>query len=349
MTGASVVSRLAFVVPQDLTRPTGGNRYDQALRQALVELGAEVELRPVPGSWPVATPGDREQLAGRLVGPYPVLVDGLLACTAPGEVQHAVDRGVRVHVLVHMPLALDPGLSPAQALARDGSERQALRAASGVVATSAWAAADLRARHGLTCVAVATPGAHPAPVAAGSTPPRLRQLAAVCPVKDQLTVVQALALLVDEPWTAELTGALDVAPGYTAAVRAAIDRHRLGDRVRLTGVLTGAALDQAWAATDVLLLPSQAETWGMAVTEALASGIPAVVSRGTGGQEALGAAPHGDLPGAVVEPGSPQALAAAIHHLLGPGAQRARRAALDRRQRLPGWQETARAVQAALA
>jgi glycosyltransferase involved in cell wall biosynthesis len=248
-----------------------------------------------------------------------------------------------------MPLALDPGLSPAVALARDASERQALRAATGVLATSAWAAADLRARHGLTCVPVAPPGVHPAPLAGGSSPPLLRQLAAVCPVKDQLTVLQALALLVDEPWTARLTGALDVDPGYTAAVRAGIARHRLGDRVRLTGALTGAALNRAWEATDILLLPSRAETWGMAVTEALARGIPAVVSRGTGAQEALGATPDGDLPGAVVEPGSPQALAAAIRDLLGPGAERARRAVADRRRELPGWRETASAVRAALA
>ena len=53
------------------------------------------------------------------------------------------------------------------------------------------------------------------------------------------------------------------------------------------GALTGARLDAVWAATDLLLLTSASETFGMVVTEALARGIPAVVTGGTGAVEAL--------------------------------------------------------------
>ena len=48
----------------------------------------------------------------------------------------------------------------------------------------------------------------------------------------------------------------------------------------------------------------------MAVTEGLARGVPAVVGRGTGAEEALGRAPDGAVPGAAVPPGDPDALAA---------------------------------------
>ncbi len=342
------MNRLVFVVPRDLSRPTGGNRYDQALAAALTGLGADVELRPTPGRWPVATPADRAQLARRLAAASPVLVDGLVACGAPDEVAGAVACGGRVHVLVHMPLALDAGLDPGLAASLNTLEGKALRSASGVVATSAWTAADLRARHGQAAVTVAAPGAHPARVAGGSTPPLLRHLAAISPVKDQLTVVEALAQLCGEPWTARLTGAVDVDPAYTARVQATIATYGLTGRVCVTGPLSGDALERAWDATDVLLLPSVAETWGMAVTEALAHGVPAVVGRGTGAQEALGRTPDGDLPGAVVDPGSPRALAAAIRDLIGPGRDQARRAACARRQALPGWRETAEVVREAL-
>jgi glycosyltransferase involved in cell wall biosynthesis len=341
-------TRMVFVVPADLARPTGGNRYDQELAFALEQLGVAVELRAVPGAWPGGCAADLAQLAGALVSPDPVLVDGLLACGAPGQVRDAVRRGCRVHVLVHMPLALDPGLAPRAAAARDAQERAALHAASGVLATSAWTAAHLRARHGLTTVRVATPGTHPTPPATGSTPPLIRQLAAVSPVKDQLTVVAALARARHGSWTAELTGALDVDPAYTAAVRAAVDRHGLCDRIRLTGPLVGGMLEKAWDATDLLLLPSRAETWGMAVTEALGRGIPAVVGRGTGAQEALGRAPDGELPGALVPAGVPEALGAAVLELLGQGRAAARGAALARRQTLSSWRETALAVREAL-
>ena len=59
------------------------------------------------------------------------------------------------------------------------------------------------------------------------------------------------------------------------------------DRIRVTGALTGSALDQRWDAADLLVLPSRVETYGLVVTEALARGIPAIVSAGTGAVEAL--------------------------------------------------------------
>ena len=58
------------------------------------------------------------------------------------------------------------------------------------------------------------------------------------------------------------------------------------------GVLVGQALDQQWDIADLLVLTSRIETYGLVVVEALARGIPAVVSADTGAVEALqGAAP----------------------------------------------------------
>jgi hypothetical protein len=335
---------MVMVVPADLDTPTGGNIYDRSLAVALSDLGAEVEQRPVDGRWPVATSSDRDRLTELLQGDGPVLVDGLLACGAPESVAAAVAAGARVHVLVHLPLALETGLTAAGAAVLEALERQSLHAATGVLATSQWAADDLRKRHDLDTVAVALPGTDPAPAATGSTPPRLLHLATVSPRKDQLGVVEALALVQDLPWTADLVGVLDADPAYTAQVRAAIDRHGLGERVRLTGPAGGATLHAVWDSSDLLLLPSYAETWGMVVTEALARGLPAVVGRDTGAEEALGRTRAGVVPGAVVAPGDPTALAAAVRDLLGSGRERALAAAADRSTELTRWSDTARDV-----
>jgi glycosyltransferase involved in cell wall biosynthesis len=351
------MNALVFVVPAGLDRPTGGNRYDRALIRALRGLGIAVDVRQVVGDWPEAGAPARADLAAALKPGDPgepgdpVLVDGLLACGAPEQVGAAVAAGGRVHVLVHMPLALDVGLPGEVAARRDALERATLRAATGVLATSAWTARDLTHRHRLTDVVVAPPGCDPAPTARGSTPARLLHLAAVSPVKDQLGVVDALARVRDLPWTARLTGDDRVAPDYTAAVRGAVRAHGLGDRVLLTGPLTGQELDAAFDATDLLLLPSRAETWGLVVTEALARGIPAVVSADTGAVEALTGGLPGDpagLPGAAVPAGDPGALAAAVRALLGPDRGRARAAARRRRSSLPTWTDTARTVHTAL-
>jgi hypothetical protein len=344
----SSARRLRIVAPSGLEAPTGGNRYDAALADTLEGLGVVVDRRSAAGRWPAGTAADRERLGGLLTGPDPVLVDGLVACGAPDAVAAAVAAGTPVHVLVHLPLALETGLDPARQDALDALERASLAAATGVVATSRWAAAHLRRHHGLAAVAVATPGTDPAPAATGSTPPRLLQLATVVPRKDQLGVVAALDLVRDLPWTAELAGDVDADPDYTDRVCAAIEAHGLGDRVRLTGPLSGEALEAACDAADLVLLPSRAETWGMAVSEGLARGLPAVVGRGTGAEEALGRGPGGELPGAVVPPGDPVALAAAVRYLLGPGRERAVMAAKARRATLSSWRDTARDVLAAI-
>lgn len=58
---------------------------------------------------------------------------------------------------------------------------------------------------------------------------------------------------------------------------------RLRAPVRFAGFLNQQAIVEAYAASDVLVLPSDArETWGLVVNEAMASGIPAVVSRAVG-------------------------------------------------------------------
>ena len=55
-----------------------------------------------------------------------------------------------------------------------------------------------------------------------------------------------------------------------------------GDRVHFTGVLTGDALSRAYASADVFVMPSDSETLGFVVLEAMASGLPVVAARAGG-------------------------------------------------------------------
>lgn len=55
---------------------------------------------------------------------------------------------------------------------------------------------------------------------------------------------------------------------------------RLGVRLHWRGFLNQSALPEAFAASDALLVPSTWESWGLIVNEALASGVPCVVTSG---------------------------------------------------------------------
>ena len=150
----------------------------------------------------------------------------------------------------------------------------------------------------------------------------------------------------DLPWTCTLVGPLRD-PAYVAAVRGAVARHGLDGRVRLTGPLTGAALDAAYAAADLLVVPSRAETYGMVVTEALARGIPVLASDAGGLPETLGRDPDGRVPGVVVPAGDAAALAAALRGWLidsGAAGRAPAGARTSARPMLHGWEVTARCV-----
>jgi glycosyltransferase involved in cell wall biosynthesis len=147
-----------------------------------------------------------------------------------------------------------------------------------------------------------------------------------------------------------LAGSLDRDPDFVAHLRTRITRLGYEHRVRLSGVLTGAALSQAYTTADLLVAPSRSETYGMTVTEALAHGLPVIASNVGGLPEAFGATADGPGPGQLIPPGDPAALAAALGDWLGDEGHRHRlRAAVRQRQRtLRGWPQTAQEIADAL-
>jgi glycosyltransferase involved in cell wall biosynthesis len=68
--------------------------------------------------------------------------------------------------------------------------------------------------------------------------------------------------------------------GHEAERRA--DAARFGTRASWAGFLNQGDMGRAYAAADCLVLPSQSESWGLVVNEAMATGLPAVVSDATG-------------------------------------------------------------------
>ena len=331
----------------DPAHPSGGNTYDRRVIGGLGELGWAVCERAVPGRWPRPARDDLDGL-GRVLASIPdgstALIDGLVASAAAGVLVPASAR-LALAVLVHMPLGVD------ESGAADG-ERAVLRRAAGVITTSAWTRDRLVQRYGLDPrrVNVAEPGVDPADRAPGSaTGGRLLCVGVLAPHKGQDVLVQALDRVPDLAWSCSLAGALDVEPAFADRVRAAAGR--LAGRVRFAGPLVGDELAAAYAATDLLVLPSRAETYGMVVGEALARAIPVVASDVGGVPCTLGRDPSGAAPGRLVDPGDAPALSSALRDWLADPDLRGRwrAAAARRRTTLTGWSTTARRVGDALA
>ncbi len=125
-------------------------------------------------------------------------------------------------------------------------------------------------------------------------------------------------------------------PAYARQVRALIQRHRLGARIRIHGLLHGEALARQFATADVFVLPSRFEGFGIVCAEAMNAGLPVIATR-------VGSLPWvvGDG-GILVPPGDAAALAATLTRIASDSTLRRclGRAALERARELPTWHQS---------
>ncbi|GGU61807.1 glycosyl transferase [Streptomyces albospinus] len=354
--GARETPRVVHVVLPggiaDPAAPSGGNTYDLRVCRDLPAVGWRVRRLAVPGAWPRPDPAAGAGLARRLAelpDGAVVLFDGLVACGVPDVLAPEATR-LRMAVLVHLPLADETGLAPEVAAELDARERRALHSVRAVIATSEWAAGRIRTHHGLAAsrVAVARPGVDAAPPAAGTDGAGgLLCVAAVTPRKGQHRLVDALLPLADEfPWTCDVVGGTGRDARYAGELRQKVRRSGLGGRIRFAGPRSGAELDAYYAAADLLVLTSYAETYGMVLTEALARGIPVLATAVDGVPEAVGTAPDGSVPGLLVPAGEPAAIGAALRAWFGDAGLRRRLkiSARGRRAMLEGWEMTSHSL-----
>ncbi len=347
--------RVHVVVPEGFDnpgRPTGGSVYDRRVCAGLAEAGWDVLVTTVAAAWPVPDSGARADLA-RIVSAIPdgetVLIDGLIASPTAAQLLPHTGR-IRMTVLLHMPLATV--LDAHHDASAQRSERVVLRAATGVVVTSEWTRQQVLTRYAIPAhrVHVARPGVDRVAAPARPVRGRLICVGVLGRHKGQDLLVEALADLAERDWHCVLAGPLDRDPAYVEQLQARITRLGYGHRIRLSGVLTGAALSHAYTTADLLVAPSRSETYGMAVTEALAHGLPVIAAAVGGLPEALSSTADGTRPGQLVPPGDPAALAATLGDWLGDERHRhrLRAAARQRRSTLRGWEQTTQEIANAL-
>jgi glycosyltransferase involved in cell wall biosynthesis len=340
-----VVKRLAFAVPGDLATPTGGYGYDRRVIAELQGLGWQVDLVPLGDGFPRPNDGQRAFALAQLKAVpegVPVVIDGLAFGAMPEEAE-AVQKRSPLVALVHHPLALETGLAPADADKLFESERRALALAHRVVVTSPATGQRLSDEYDVPpeTITVAPPGTDRGTKATGSTDGAVRLLAvgSVVPRKGFDVLIAALAPLADLNWRLTIAGDLTRDQGAAAKLEADVAEHRLVGRVDLLGAVSQERLSSLYSSSDIFVLASHFEGYGMAYAEAMAHGLPVIGT--TGGAIGDTVPPNA---GVLVEPGDVKALTRALRMLIENEAERrwfadgALAAAAD----LPTWPETAR-------
>ena len=335
-----------FAISADYERRTGGWIYDQRLMRELRDRGWTIRDVVLPAGFPEPDDRARAQAADMLAG-LPggtlVIIDQLCLGVMPDVARDQAHR-LRMVMIVHHPLSSEAGISADQHRERLFSEREALRHVALAIVTSHTTARDLRDNFDVSedRIVVAVPGVDEQPIAIGASgDPVMLSVGAVVPRKDHGALISALAELIHLPWHLNIVGNVTRAPEHVLAVRSLIARYGLSDRVTLCGEYAEAALDRAWGDTDLYVAASLHEGFGMAISEAIARGIPVVAT-------AAGAVSEWLDPSAaiLVEPGNVTELREALSHALSNPAIRVqlRRGALEARNHLPRWEETAEKV-----
>jgi glycosyltransferase involved in cell wall biosynthesis len=271
----------------------------------------------------------------------PIVIDGLAFGVLPAAAASLHQRNPLI-ALVHHPLALESGLSFADAQGFRASERTALEFARHVIATSPSTADLMTKDYGVPAehITVARPGSDPVAPAVGSRDGVVRLLAvgSVVPRKGYDVVIAALATLADLPWQLIIVGDTGRDRVTAAKIEADIARFKLTDRIALLGAVASARLAELYRAADLFVLASRFEGYGMAYAEAVAYGLPTI---GT----TAGAIPD-TLSGEsaiLVKPDDVAALARALRRLITDSNERKKisSAARAAAAHFPTWRDSA--------
>lgn len=335
-----------FAIPGDLDAPTGGYRYDREVLARAQAHGLSLRHLALPGSFPFPTGDDLAKTAAALssISADDVLiVDGLAFGAFPEKLCASVRNPIVA--LVHHPLALESGIAPEAAAALRASEAIALRYARAVVVTSGVTARALVQDYDVPAdaISVAEPGTDPAARATGSgnAAQTILAVGAVSPRKGYELLMEALGPLSTLAWELIIVGATDRDPAAYDAARRAMGRNQLGRHVTFAGPLSDAALARLYGLTDLFVMPSLHEGYGMVLAEAMARGLPIVTTTGGAAAETV---PDGAA--LKVPPGDVTALKVAIARALGDGGLRRQLsdAAWAVGQTLPRWDDTGRTI-----
>jgi len=336
------VAKVAFAVPGDLSAATGGYAYAREIIAGLAVQDIDVAHIALPAGFPRPSANDlaeTERLLAHVLNGTPLLIDGLAFGAFPADLAAALPQPLIA--LVHHPLALESGLSVEDAQHFRETERLALAAADRVIAASPTTAAELTNAYDVSAdrITVAEPGTHPRQrsLGSGSETVQLLSVGAISERKGFDVLVTALAASPKRNWHLTIAGDTERNADTTAAIASKITAHDLDINVTMTGRVSDEELAALYRSSDVFVLASRYEGYGMVLAEAIANGLPIVTTTGGAAAETVPDAAAIKVPPNAVEP-----LRDAILRLVESSNERQARAdaSWNFAGELPTWKQT---------
>lgn len=348
--------RAGLIIYGSLDTLSGGYLYDRMLVRTLVADGWKVEIFALPWRDYAQHLGDnlsrewRERLRSAAVD---VMIQDELNHPSLVWINRSLAGRVpyRTVSLVHHLRCSEDHPAVLRRLYR-GIEQIYLNSVDAVIANSRTTLASvnaLLARPKPALVALPA-GDHlpkPSPAAPSDGGPlRVLFVGNLIPRKGLHTLLAGLARIEQSQWQLTVIGRQDVDPGYAKTVQARIAELGAAAPVRLLGRVDDATLASAYAAHDLLAVPSY-EGYGIVYLEAMRCGLPVLASTAGAAHEIV----TDGVDGFLTPPGDAAAIAAIVTRLATDRTALAqlRAAARARYARQPTWAQSMATVSTWLA
>ena len=260
-----IARKIGLVHPPLESFPSGGNMYDKQLLEyagrcgfPLVSLPWRDEALPC-GNW------------------------DLLAWDSLFLDRLARIAGERIALLLHYLPSLDPALDVRGRKAMQAVEHRAVTQADFVIATGKTVAEAVTARSPGKPVFLCEPGVGEAFLRNRpdhtEQPVQILTVAHLLPAKGHGQLLKILQRLRHLHWHWQVAGDCGRSPETVRRLRDLAAQAGLTDRITFHGVLQQEAVAALMATSDLLVLPSTFEAYGMAVAEAAVAGLPVLCNR----------------------------------------------------------------------
>jgi glycosyltransferase involved in cell wall biosynthesis len=118
-------------------------------------------------------------------------------------------------------------------------------------------------------------------------PLRLLFVGNLIPRKGLHVLLEAVTGLPKSDWVLDVVGETAVSPRYTQQIQQTITQHNLASNVTLHGPLSDEALATQMAHSQLLVVPSSYEGFGIVYVEGMGFGLPAIAGRGGAAHEII--------------------------------------------------------------
>jgi glycosyltransferase involved in cell wall biosynthesis len=272
---------LFFLIPGDIHSLTGGYLYNLRIIEGLEKIGYSVNFLSVPETFSQKEETEmscRDQFL-QLENKSIVILDSLILGLIHKLIKEFNNR-IQFLGLIHLPLSFPhPGINKEYKLA--DYEMESMQHVSHLIVTGRYMK-DWLERAGIQAdkISVVEPGvdSFPEKRVYSELPRELLCIANYSEMKGQLLLLKALKILTGRRWILRLYGDRKMNPDYVAKLDSFIKNENLEDRIFINDSLQRNEISRAFLQADLFILPSYFESFGMALTESLAHGIPVLTS-----------------------------------------------------------------------